>query len=140
LAGDRGLEARVPPRLTRAEGRHFGLVVGTAFLILAAILLWRRRETVSAVAAVIGILLVTGAIVIPGRLGPVQRAWMKLAHVISRFTTPLFMGLLFFVVITPAGLLARAFGHRPLTRARRGSAWVDRTGPQGRRSDLTHQF
>ena len=37
------------------------------------------------------------ALVVPTHLGPVQRAWMGLAHAISKVTTPIFMGVVFFV-------------------------------------------
>ncbi len=50
MEGDPGLEARVPARLTGAAGRKFGLTVGGAFLVLAALLYyWRHKETAAAV-------------------------------------------------------------------------------------------
>ena len=75
---------------------------------------------------------------VPGRLGPVYRGWMGLAHAISRVTSPIFMSLVYFLVITPVGLVRRAIGGNPL-RAHRGSTgWVDRQGSP--RGDLTRQF
>jgi len=139
MAGDHGLAASVPARLTPAEGRKFGLVVGGAFLALAAILYWRERETASTIAGSLGALLAAGGLIVPTRLGPVQSAWMKLAHAISKVTTPIFMGIIFFIVITPAGLVARAFGWRPLVRPAGGSAWVPRI-VDGRHSNLERQF
>lgn len=139
MAGDHGLAARVPARLTPAEGRKFGLVVGGAFLVLAALLYWREHEMVSTIAGALGGLLVAGGLIVPTRLGPVQNAWMKLAHAISKVTTPVFMGIIFFVVITPAGLLIRMFGRRPLVRPARVSAWLPR-GADNRQSNLERQF
>ena len=130
----------VPARLTPAEGRKFGLLVGGAFLLLAAIF-WRgSHSTLAWIAAILGGGLVAGGALAPGLLGPVYRAWMALALAISKVTTPVFMGIIFFLVITPTGLLARLVGHRPLTRRRNvGSYWEDR--PAGsRRSDMNHQF
>ncbi len=86
-----------------------------------------------------GILLAAGAL-IPTRLGPVQRAWMGLAHAISRVTTPIFMAVIYFLVITPMGLLMRALGRNPLNRASvDGSFWVTRA-PAEQRSDIERQF
>jgi hypothetical protein len=100
--------------LTAAQGRKFGLTVGTAFLVLGALALWRGRETPAVVFGTIGAVLALAGVVIPTRLGPVESAWMKLAHAISRVTTPIVMGIIYFVVITPAGVLRRSFGGNPL--------------------------
>ena len=54
---------------------------------------------------------------------------MALALAISKITTPVFMGIMFFLVITPAGLLARLVGHRPLVpRRERRHALGEPTG------------
>ena len=131
---------RVHARLSPSEGRRFGGVVGGAFLLLGAVLLWRGHPTVGTAAAAAGSALIVLALVVPTRLGPVQAAWMGLAEWISRVTTPVFMTLVFALVVVPSGLIARAFGHRPLRRAREAkSFWSDREADQ-RRSDLRRQF
>jgi drug/metabolite transporter (DMT)-like permease len=134
------LENRVPARLTPAEGRKFGLVVGGAFLLLA-LLLWRRTHvTAATVAGALGAALFLGGLAVPGQLGPVYRAWMGLAKAISKVTTPIVMSIIFFLVLTPAGFLVRLFGHRPLAHPRgAGTYWHSR--PEGsRRGAMDHQF
>ena len=59
-------------------------------------------------------------------LGPVQRAWMGLAHAISKVTTPIFMGVVYFLVLTPIGLLRRALGRQAVARTRSASSWMTR--------------
>jgi hypothetical protein len=39
---------------------------------------------------------------------------MKLAHALSKVTTPIFMGIVYFVVLTPIGFIRRSFGGNPL--------------------------
>ena len=130
----------VPARLSRAEGRKFGLTVGIAFLVLAGLLTWRGKPIGAAVAGALGALLVLGGLLIPTRLGPVERAWMGLARAISRVTTPVFMAIVYFLVITPIGWMVRLAGHRPLVRsAADGSYWVNRQ-PGERQSTLSRQF
>ncbi len=134
------MAAGISARLTAAEGRKFGLLVGGAFLVLGG-LLWRRAHVPAAmVALMLGSALVVAGLAVPSRLGPVYNAWMALAKVISKVTTPVFMGAMYFLVITPAGLLVRLFGHRPLSRARGGATyWQSR--PEGaRQGDMNHQF
>ena len=134
------MEARIPARLSPAEGRKFGITVGIAFLVLAALLyFWRHRETAAAVLGAIGALLVLAALVMPTRLGPLERAWMGLAKAISKVTTPVFMGVVFFVVVTPIGLVMRLFRRRPLVHPERdGSFWL--APASGGRSDIERQF
>ena len=126
------------PRFTSAEGRKFGLTVGIAFLVLAAFAWWRGHDVSRLVLGTLGVILVIAGLVIPAYLGPVFRAWMGLAHAISKVTTPIFMGVVFFVVIAPVGIMMRLFGRNPIRHRPVGdSYWTARTEPRG---DLTHQF
>ena len=130
----------VPARLTAAQGRRFAFTVGAAFLVLAGVLVWRGKRPVAVAFATVGALLLVAGLMAPTRLGPIERAWYALAAAISKVTTPIVMGVLYFVVITPAGLVMRALGRSPLPRpARDASAWVSRP-ENARRGDLEHQF
>jgi hypothetical protein len=134
------LAERIPARLTAREGRGFAFTVGAAFLVLAALLRWRDATTMPIVFGSLGVALLAAGAIVPDRLGPVQRAWMGMAHAISRVTTPIFMGLVYFLSIMPIGLIMRAFGRNPLSRKTHGDGyWVQRA-PEERRSDLERQF
>lgn len=52
----------------------------------------------------------------PAGLGPVYRGWMGFAHVVGWVNTRLLLGLVFFLVITPIGLLMRLAGRDPMRR------------------------
>jgi DMSO reductase anchor subunit len=135
------LAGRVRARLTAREGRRFGLTVGLAFLALAGVLVWRRHETAAVVCGALGALLALGALIAPTRLGPVERAWMALALLISRVTTPIFMGIVYFLVLTPMALAMRMAGKNPLRhRAAEGGYWVRRATSGEGRGDMTKKF
>jgi Saxitoxin biosynthesis operon protein SxtJ len=132
------LEGRVPARLTPAEGRKFGFTVGLAFAVLAALAWWRGRQLPMEVFGTLAALLIVAGALIPGRLGPVYRAWMGLAHLISRVTTPIFLALVYFLAIMPVGLLMRLFGKNPLRhRPVNGSLWLPRSDERG---TMSQQF
>ena len=125
------MAARVPARLSAArgeafsaaEGRRFGLTVGGAFLALAAVFWWRDHPTRAAVVAALGGALALAGLAIPARLGPV------------------FLGVVYFLVILPFGLVRRALGKNALVRREAdGGYWVSRTPIPGPRSDLRRQF
>ena len=131
----------VPARLNAREGRRFGVQVGLAFAVLGAVSAWRQHFSAAAVLGGIGGLLFLAGLVVPGHLGPIHRAWMSLAAAISRVTTPIFLGIVYFLVVTPIGWLLRIVGHRPLAPTPGApSAWTARDAAQGPRSDLTRQF
>ncbi len=66
---------------------------------------------------------------------------MGLAHAISRITTPIFMAVVYFMVLAPIGLLhARGWVTMPLSRrAVDGSFWVVRSSKE-QRADIERQF
>ena len=122
------MERRVPAGLTPQEGRRFGLAVGTAFLVLGALLWWRGRPLAFAITGMIGALLVGGGVIIPGQLGPLYRLWMGLAKAISKVTTPILMATIFFLVFLPIGMVMRIMGRRALEREEtEGGFWVRRS-------------
>lgn len=125
--------------MSRAEGRKFGLLVGGAFILLAVLMVRRDHDVAAWIFGVVGLLLFAGGLAVPTRLEPAYHAWMGLAHAISRVTTPIIMGIIFFLILTPVGLLARLLGHRPLNRKRSGSYWESRPAGAGR-GNLNHQF
>ena len=133
---------RVPARLTAAQrGRRFGLTVGTAFVVFGGIVWWREHEALATGFWVVGGVLILAALVIPALLLPVEAVWMKGAHVISKVTTPIVMGIVYYLVMLPIGLIMRMLGRNPMHRAERnGSFWVERSGEAAARGDMANQF
>jgi hypothetical protein len=120
--------------------------VGIAFLVLAGIIWWRHQFAVplplfSTIFVSVGGALLIAGVIVPGKLGPVYNAWMKLALLISKVTTPIFMGVTYFVVLAPVGFLMRMLGKNPVVRHQSdGSFWVARPEGPRRQSNLTRQF
>ena len=117
-----------PAARTAAELRRFGLTVGGVFLLLALVSWWRGHDCAAAVMAASGTGLVLPGLVAPRALAPVERAWMRFAEVLGRINTRIILTVALCLVITPIGLVRRAFGD-PLdrrTRDGRASTWVRR--------------
>jgi hypothetical protein len=126
--------------LTVAEGRKFGLVVGAAFLVLGAFFVWREKSVPASVVLVVGGMLVLAGLAVPTHLGPVYRGWMAFALAISKVTTPLLMGVIYFLVLTPSGFIARLVGHRPLSHGEGNTTYWHSRPAGARRGDMNHQF
>lgn len=124
------METGIPARLehkkgamTAAEGRKFGLTVGLAFVAIGAVLMWRQHPIKSYVAFSLGGGLVLGGLVVPTLLRPVESAWMGLAHLLSKITTPIFMGIVYFIVMMPIGWIRNRGNKSPIYRSRGKSQW-----------------
>lgn len=106
-------------------GRKFSFTVGTAFLVLAAVATWRNHPTLAMVLATLGGALLLGGLIIPARMRVVERVWMQFALLLSKVTTPVFMGVVYFLIITPTGFLRRTLARSPMRpRAEKDSFWV----------------
>ena len=132
------MAAGSPAGLSPAEGRRFAFTLAVAFGVLAAVAWWRSHETPATVLGAVAAVFGAAGLLVPARLGPVQRGWMGFAHGISRVTTPIFMGVVYFLVITPIGFARRLIGGNPLRTHQGGSSWVDRR--EQPRGDLSRQF
>ncbi len=60
-----------------------------------------------------GVLAAWGALA-PSTLRPIYRGWMRFGLFMSKITTPIILGLLFFLVFTPVALFMRLIGRDPL--------------------------
>lgn len=105
------------PELDRKGLRQFGLVTGGIVVALFGLFFpWVLERTWPIWPWLFfGVFAVWG-ITFPMTLRPVYRAWMHFGILMSRITTPLLMGLVFFLAITPLGVVRRLFGRDPLNR------------------------
>ena len=113
---------------TRPALRKFGLTVGGVFLLLGAVSRWRGHEVAPLVMWTLGTPLVLLGAVAPSLLGPVERAWMAMAEVLGRINTRLILGAVYFLVVTPLGVVRR-WRDDPLDRRMRDgepSSWLRR--------------
>ena len=97
--------------------REFGLVVGGVFLLLGVWWIYRGKFTsVAQVVLPLGATLILLGLILPRALIYPNKAWMKLAEVLSFVMTRIILGIVFFLVVTPIGVVKRLFGWDPLNR------------------------
>jgi hypothetical protein len=79
----------------------------------------------------------------PALLALPNRLWLRLGFLLNRIVSPLALGLMFYVVVTPTGALMRLFGKNSL-RLRRdqgeASYWVKREPPGPKPDSLNNQY
>jgi hypothetical protein len=128
------------------ELRNFGFLMGGVLSIVCGIILWKRGLPPTTLAIVMAIgasaFLLIGA-TLPRALRPVYILWMALAIVLGFIMTRVILTLVFFLVVTPIGLVMRMIGKDPLTKGADPSAdtyWIPRTYPTKNPSRLLKYY
>ena len=125
-----------------SSNRSFGLVFTTVFLLIALTPLLQGRDMRLWAFGVSGaILLIT--FLLPAWLTYPNRLWLRLGLLMNKIVSPIALGVLFYVVITPIGLLMRWFGHDPLRlkfKPQSDSYWVKREPPGPEPKSLSNQY
>ena len=101
----------------KKELRNFGLIVGGVFCLIAVWPAFRHGEAIRFWALVPGSLLIALGLLMPMTLGPIFRVWMKIGHVMGWINTRIILGLVFYLVVTPTGMIRRLFGKDPMGKA-----------------------
>ena len=96
------------------ELRNFGLIVGGIFCAIGVWPVAIRGLPTRWWAVTIGALLLIPAFVAPRSLGPVHRAWMSVGEVLGRINTRILLGIVFYGILTPMGLIKRFRGYDPM--------------------------
>ncbi len=124
------------------ELRKFGVTVGGVFVLLGLVSWYRGHVLPPRVLWTLGALLLVPGLVAPTILGPVEKAWMQMAAVLGHVNTRIILGVLYFVVFAPFGLVLRLF-RDPLDRSLdddRPSNWIRRTPEPVDRARYQQQF
>jgi len=103
-------------RTFRAE-REFGLLVGAVFSLLGLWWFYRGKfATAAYIFTITGVLLILLGALFPRLLIIPRKYWMKLAEGMSYVSSRIILAIIFFLVLTPIGLVKRAMGWDPLLR------------------------
>ena len=120
------------------SNRNFGIVFFFVFLLIALYPLINNQDirlwslTISIVFLILGIF--DSKI-----LNPLNKLWFKIGIFLGKIVSPLIMGIIFFLVVTPIGLLMKLFGKDVLNLKYNNnkSYWIEKTGPK---SKMKNQF
>jgi hypothetical protein len=128
--------------LTPSSNRSFGLVMAGAFVLIAMVP-WFFGGIFRLWALAIGAAFLVPALVAPGILAPLNRAWLRFGLFLHRIVSPLVLGIMFFLVITPMALIIRMLG-KDLLRLRwdkpAPTYWIERTPPGPPHDSFHNQF
>ena len=121
-----------------SSNRNFGIVFFIVFLLIAVYPILKGNDIR------IWSLLISFAFLILGLINsklltPLNKLWFKFGLLLGKIVTPLIMGCIFFIVVTPIGILMRLLGKDLLNLKynEKKTYWIEKTGPK---SKMKNQF
>ena len=120
------------------SNKSFGIVFFVVFLLIAIYPLINNGElriwsfTISIIFLVLG--LINSKV-----LTPLNKLWFKFGLLLGKIVSPVIMGIIFFLVVTPTAIIMRIIGKDLLNLKfnNKKSYWIEKTGPN---SKMKNQF
>ena len=121
-----------------SSNRSFGIVFFIVFLVIALYPL-AHSEEIKVWSAIISLIFLVLGLFNSKILNPLNKLWFKFGIFLGKIISPLIMGIIFFLVVTPIGLIMRLL-NKDLLNLRfnnNGSYWIEKTEPK---SKMKNQF
>jgi len=122
--------------------RSFGIAFGVILAILGGLFWWREKGYYPYF-LIISLVFFLFGLIFPILLKPVQKVWMTFAVILGWFMTRVILSVLFYIVFTFIGLLARLFRKEFLDLRidnTKKSYWIARESKPFERKDYERQF
>ena len=120
------------------SNRSFGIVFFIVFLLIAIYPLINQGE-IRAWSVLISLLFLILGIINSKILTPLNKAWFKFGIFLGKIISPIIMGVIFFLVVTPIAFLMRMLNKDLLNLkfSKNNSYWIEKTDPK---SSMKNQF
>ena len=123
--------------------RNFGFVFAVVFAVTGIYLYFDNSGVYPIWTGVVSFLFLIIAISRPHLLAPLNKAWTKLGIVLQKIVSPIVLGAMYFLILTPFGLGLRLLGKDLLSLKLDKTAisyWVDRSLPGPSSTSMKNQF
>ena len=121
-----------------SSNRNFGIVFFVVFLLIALYPLTYGGE-VRIWSLIISIIFLILGLLNSKILAPLNKIWFKFGILLGKIVSPLIMGIIFFLVVTPIGFIMRLLGKDLLNLKynKNKSYWIEKKDPK---SKMKNQF
>ena len=121
-----------------SSNRSFGIVFFVVFLIITLYPLTYGGE-IRLWSLIISLIFLTLGLLKSKILAPLNKIWFKFGILLGKIVSPLIMGIIFFLVVTPIGFIMRLLGKDVLNLKynKNKSYWIEKNGPK---SKMKNQF
>ncbi len=118
--------------------KSFGIVFFLFFLIVSIFPLF-KDEDIRVWSLIIAIIFLVFGLLNSKVLTPLNKIWFKFGILLGSFVSPIIMGIVFFVIVTPTSIIMRVLGKNLLNlkKDNKKTYWVERSKIQ---SKMKNQF
>ena len=123
----------IKSKIKTSSNRNFGFVFFIVFLILGFWPITNGEEIRIWLVAISLIFLILG-IMKSKLLTPLNQLWFKFGMILGAIVAPIIMGAVFFLVVTPIGIVMRLMGKDLLNKKhdkKKETYWIKRETPTG---------
>ena len=125
-------------KIKTSSNKSFGIVFFIVFLLIALYPMTKGNDLrlwsliISLIFLILGLI---NSII----LTPLNRLWFKFGIFLGKIISPIILGIIFFLIVTPTGILLRLFGKDVINLKynNNSSYWIKKTGPK---SNMKNQF
>ena len=120
------------------SNKNFGIVFFIVFLIVGLYPLI-NSENIRIWSLIISLIFLVFGLLNSKILTPLNKLWFKFGILLGKIISPFVMGIIFFLVVTPIGLIMRLLGKDVLNLkySKNKSYWIEKNGPK---SKMKNQF
>ena len=121
-----------------SSNRSFGIVFFIFFLIVSLYPLI-NNDSLRVWSLIISLAFLILALTNSKILTPLNKIWFKIGIILGKIVSPFIMGIVFFLVVTPTGLIMKLLGKDLLNLKynNKNSYWIEKVGPK---SKMKNQF
>ena len=121
-----------------SSNRSFGVVFFIVFLLIALYPLLNNNE-IRLWSLIISVLFLILGILNSKILSPLNKIWFKFGLLLGKIISPIIMGIIFFLVVTPIGFIMKLLGKDLINLKfnNEKSYWIEKSGPK---SKMKNQF
>ena len=121
-----------------SSNKSFGIVFFIFFMIISLYPLFKNGD-IRVWATILAVIFLILGLLNSSFLNPLNKVWFKFGILLGNFVSPIVMGIVFFVIVTPTALIMKIFGKNLLNlkRDNKQSYWVERSSIK---SKMKNQF
>ena len=120
------------------SNRSFGIVFFIVFLLIGLYPII-NSEGIRVWSVILSLIFLVLGLLNSKVLIPLNKIWFKFGIILGKIISPIIMGIIFFFVVTPIGLIMRILGKDLLNLKYNNNKtyWIEKTGPK---SKMKNQF